>query len=97
MRKLLLNSCLVAVLCVLSLEVSAMNRADSFHTILSDKRGLISEADAVRLKEFADYRKLVFASDKIKDGMGLWCAVPQNNWIYCTETETFLIFYFNHF
>lgn len=39
MRKLLLNSCLVAVLCVLSLEVSAMNRSDSFHAILSDKRG----------------------------------------------------------
>lgn len=53
-----------------------------------DKRGLISEADAARLKEFADYRKQVFASDKIKDGMNLWCAAPQDSRIYQLEQET---------
>lgn len=53
-----------------------------------DKRGLINEADAARLKEFADYRKQVFASDKIKDGMNLWCAAPQDSRIYQLEQET---------
>nr|WP_303874783.1 alpha-L-fucosidase [Bacteroides acidifaciens] len=53
-----------------------------------DKRGLISEADVARLKEFADYRKQVFASDKIKDGMNLWCAAPHDSRIYQLEQET---------
>ena len=47
-----------------------------------DRRGLISEVDVARLKEFADYRKRIFASDKVVGGEDVWCAQPQSSKIY---------------
>ena len=47
-----------------------------------DKRGLISEVDVARLKEFADYRERVFASDKIVGGDDMWRAAPQSSKTY---------------
>lgn len=41
-----------------------------------DRRGLINEADANRLKEFAAYRKEVFADNRVKGGQVLWKAAP---------------------
>lgn len=36
-----------------------------------DRRGLIHEADVARLKEFAAYRKSIFAHNRVTDGEGL--------------------------
>ncbi len=47
-----------------------------------DRRGLISEADVTRLKEFAEYRKHSFADDRVKGGQKLWKAKPDSERIY---------------
>ena len=39
-----------------------------------DRRGLIHENDAKRLKEFADYRNRAFADNLVTDGQTLWTA-----------------------
>ena len=39
-----------------------------------DKRGLIHETDAKRLKEFADYREKTFSDDKVRNGERYWNA-----------------------
>lgn len=41
-----------------------------------DRNGLINEADAARLKEFAAYRQRVFADNRVKKGRKLWNATP---------------------
>lgn len=52
-----------------------------------DTRGLISEADVVRLKEFAECRNQIFASDKVKDGTVFWRANPTDSRIYQLQQE----------
>ncbi|WP_221659244.1 alpha-L-fucosidase [Bacteroides salyersiae] len=47
-----------------------------------DCRGLINEADVTRLKEFAEYRKQIFADDRVKSGQKLWEAKPGDERIY---------------
>ena len=37
-----------------------------------DQRGRISDADVNRLKEFADYRKEIFADNRVKGGLKAW-------------------------
>lgn len=39
-----------------------------------DQRGRISDADVNRLKEFADYRKEIFADNRVKGGLKAWTA-----------------------
>lgn len=39
-----------------------------------DRRGLISDADVNRLKEFAAYRKQIFADNRVKGGQKAWTA-----------------------
>ncbi|WP_431432771.1 alpha-L-fucosidase [Bacteroides hominis] len=39
-----------------------------------DRRGRISDADVNRLKEFADYRKEIFADNRVKGGLKAWTA-----------------------
>lgn len=37
-----------------------------------DRKGLISEADVNRLKEFAAYRQQIFADNRVKKGRNYW-------------------------
>lgn len=47
-----------------------------------DRRGLIHQADSVRLKEFADYRQRIFADNRVVDGEKLWQAQPGGEQVY---------------
>ena len=47
-----------------------------------DRRGLIHEADVQRLKEFAAYRKQVFADNYVKKGKKYWNTASGNEKIY---------------
>lgn len=47
-----------------------------------DQRGRISDADVNRLKEFADYRKEIFADNRVKDGLKAWTARPGDTRVY---------------
>lgn len=47
-----------------------------------DRRGLISEADVTRLREFAEYRKQAFADNRVKGGQKQWRAKPGEERIY---------------
>ena len=50
--------------------------------IPSDQRGRISDADVNRLKEFADYRKEIFADNRVKGGLKAWTARPGDTRVY---------------
>lgn len=47
-----------------------------------DQRGRISDADVNRLKEFADYRKEIFADNRVKGGLKAWTARPGDMRVY---------------
>lgn len=47
-----------------------------------DQRGRISDADVNRLKEFADYRKEIFADNRVKGGLKAWTAQPGDTRVY---------------
>lgn len=47
-----------------------------------DQRGRISDADVNRLKEFADYRKEIFADNHVKGGLKAWTARPGDTRVY---------------
>lgn len=47
-----------------------------------DRRGLIHEADVKRLKDFAAYRKRVFADNRVVKGRKEWNAVSGSEKIY---------------
>lgn len=47
-----------------------------------DQRGRISDADVNRLKEFADYRKEIFADNRVKGGLKAWTARPGDTHVY---------------
>ena len=47
-----------------------------------DRRGLIHQADSVRLKEFADYRQRIFDDNRVVDGEKLWQAQPGGEQVY---------------
>lgn len=47
-----------------------------------DQRGRISDADVNRLKEFADYRKEIFADNRVKGGLKAWTAWPGDTRVY---------------
>lgn len=47
-----------------------------------DRRGLIHENDVKRLKEFADYRNKVFATDFVRKGGSYWKAKPGDSRVY---------------
>ena len=47
-----------------------------------DRRGRISDADVNRLKEFADYRKEIFADNRVKGGLKPWAAKPGDTRTY---------------
>lgn len=47
-----------------------------------DQRGRISDADVNRLKEFADYRKEIFADNRVKGGLKAWTARPGDTRVY---------------
>ena len=47
-----------------------------------DQRGRISDADVNRLKEFADYRKEIFADSRVKGGLKAWTARPGDTRVY---------------
>ena len=47
-----------------------------------DRRGRISDADVNRLKEFADYRKEIFADNRVKGGLKPWAAKPGDTHTY---------------
>ena len=47
-----------------------------------DQRGRISDADVNRLKEFADYRKEIFAYNRVKGGLKAWTARPGDTRVY---------------
>ena len=46
------------------------------------QRGRISDADVNRLKEFADYRKEIFADNRVKGGLKAWTARPGDTRVY---------------
>lgn len=50
-----------------------------------DRRGLIHEADARRLEEFADFREQAFADDRIKNGGQYWNMTQGEEKIYSLE------------
>lgn len=47
-----------------------------------DQCGRISDADVNRLKEFADYRKEIFADNRVKGGLKAWTARPGDTRVY---------------
>lgn len=47
-----------------------------------DQRGRISDANVNRLKEFADYRKEIFADNRVKGGLKAWTARPGDTRVY---------------
>ena len=47
-----------------------------------DQRGRISDADVNRLKAFADYRKEIFADNRVKGGLKAWTARPGDTRVY---------------
>lgn len=47
-----------------------------------DQRGRISDADVNRLKEFVDYRKEIFADNRVKGGLKAWTARPGDTRVY---------------
>lgn len=47
-----------------------------------DQRGRISDADVNRLEEFADYRKEIFADNRVKGGLKAWTARPGDTRVY---------------
>ncbi|WPO59250.1 alpha-L-fucosidase [Bacteroides fragilis] len=47
-----------------------------------DQRGRISDADVNRLKEFADYRKEIFADNRVKGGLKAWTVRPGDTRVY---------------
>ena len=47
-----------------------------------NQRGRISDADVNRLKEFADYRKEIFADNRVKGGLKAWTARPGDTRVY---------------
>ena len=47
-----------------------------------DQRGRISDADVNRLKEFADYRKEIFADNRVQGGLKAWTARPGDTRVY---------------
>lgn len=47
-----------------------------------DQRGRISDADVNRLKEFADYRKEIFADNRVKGGLKAWTARSGDTRVY---------------
>lgn len=47
-----------------------------------DQRGRISDADVNRLKEFADYRKEIFADNRVKGDLKAWTARPGDTRVY---------------
>ncbi|MCE9187412.1 alpha-L-fucosidase [Bacteroides fragilis] len=47
-----------------------------------DQLGRISDADVNRLKEFADYRKEIFADNRVKGGLKAWTARPGDTRVY---------------
>ena len=47
-----------------------------------DQCGRISDADVNRLKEFADYRKEIFADNRVKGGLKAWTARPGDTHVY---------------
>lgn len=53
-----------------------------------DRRGLISEADAHRLQEFAAYRKQIFADNRVKKGKKLWKATSGDEKVYKLKSNS---------
>ena len=53
-----------------------------------DQRGRISDADVNRLKEFADYRKEIFADNRVKGGLKAWTARPGDTRVYQLKPES---------
>ena len=53
-----------------------------------DRRGLIHEADVKRLKDFAAYRKRVFADNRVVKGRKEWNAVSGSKKIYSLKPES---------
>ena len=53
-----------------------------------DRRGLIHEADIKRLKDFAAYRKQVFADNRVKKGRKYWDAVSGSEAVYSLKPES---------
>ena len=53
-----------------------------------DRRGLIHEADVKRLKDFAVYRKRVFADNRVVKGRKEWNAVSGSEKIYSLKPES---------
>lgn len=53
-----------------------------------DRRGLIHEADVNRLKEFADYRKRIFADNRVKKGDDYWNAASGSERIYSLRPDS---------
>ena len=53
-----------------------------------DRRGLIHEADVKRLKDFAAYRKRVFADNCVVKGRKEWNAVSGSEKIYSLKSES---------
>lgn len=53
-----------------------------------DRRGLISEADVQRLKEFAAYREQVFSDNRVEKGDNYWKATPESEAVYSLKPES---------
>ena len=53
-----------------------------------DQRGRISDADVNRLKEFADYRKEIFADNRVKGGLKAWTARPGDTRVYQSKPKS---------
>lgn len=53
-----------------------------------DRRGLISDADANRLQEFAAYRKQTFADNRVKKGKKLWKAQTGSEAVYSLKPDS---------
>ena len=53
-----------------------------------DRKGLISEADVNRLKEFAAYRQQIFADNRVKKGRNYWNATSGSEAVYSLKPKS---------
>lgn len=53
-----------------------------------DRRGLLSDADVNRLKEFAAYRNEIFGDNRVKKGSKYWNATPGSEAVYSLKPKS---------
>lgn len=53
-----------------------------------DRRGLLSDADVNRLKEFAAYRNEIFGDNRVKKGSKYWNATPGSEAVYYLKPKS---------